>query len=61
MVLWLLGGIGWGAGAPIPGLAGLTVIQDHCMKIEYGRLGGELAWNGINTRIISSRRRPLLG
>jgi hypothetical protein len=30
------------------------------MKIEYGRLGGELGWNGVNTRIISSRRgRPL--
>ena len=26
------------------------------MKIEYGRLSGELAWSGINTRIISSRR-----
>ena len=60
-VLWLQLGIRSAEAATIAGLAGLTVIQDHCMKIEYGRLGGELAWNGINTRIISSRRRPLLG
>ena len=37
-------------GAAIAGLAGLTFIEDRCMKIEYGRLSGELAWSGINTR-----------
>ena len=42
--------------ATIAGLAGLTVIQDTCTKIEFGRLAGELAWPGINTRLISSRR-----
>ena len=47
--------------ATIAGLAGLTVIEDQCMKIEYGRLGGELAWNGINTRVITSRRGRALG
>jgi predicted CoA-binding protein len=60
-VLWLQLGIRNDEAATIAGLAGLTVIQDRCMKIEYGRLGGELAWSGINTRIISSRRRRLLG
>jgi predicted CoA-binding protein len=40
--------------------AGLTVIQDRCMKIEYGRLSGELAWSGVNSGIISSRRRKPL-
>ena len=44
----------------IAGLAGLTFIEDHCMKIEYGRLSGELAWSGINTRILSSRRGSAL-
>ena len=29
--------------------AGLDVIQDRCMKIEYGRLSGELAWSGVNS------------
>jgi predicted CoA-binding protein len=60
-VLWLQLGIRNDEAATIAGVAGLTVIQDRCMKIEYGRLGGELAWSGINTRIISSRRRRSLG
>lgn len=60
-VLWLQLGIRNDEAATIAGVAGLTVIQDRCMKIEYGRLGGELAWSGINTRIITSRRRRSLG
>jgi len=39
----------------------LTVIADRCMKIEYGRLSGELAWSGINGDVISSRRQRILG
>lgn len=34
---------------------GLTVIMNHCPKIEYQRLWGELRWGGINTGIISSK------
>jgi predicted CoA-binding protein len=60
-VLWLQLGIRNDEAATLAGVAGLTVIQDRCMKIEYGRLGGELAWSGINTRIITSRRRRSLG
>jgi predicted CoA-binding protein len=60
-VLWMQLGIRNDEAATLAGLAGLRVIQDRCMKIEYGRLSGELAWSGINTRQISSRRRPLLG
>lgn len=40
--------------------AGLTVIQDRCVKIEFGRLSGELSWNGINSDLITSRRRKLI-
>jgi predicted CoA-binding protein len=36
--------------------AGLEVIMDRCVKIEYGRLFGELSWCGVNTRVISSKR-----
>ncbi len=36
--------------------AGLEVVMDRCMKIEYGRLFGELGWCGVNTGIISSKR-----
>ncbi len=34
---------------------GLTVVMNHCPKIEYQRLYGELRWGGINTGIISSK------
>ncbi len=37
--------------------AGLTVIMDRCPKIEYGRLFGELGWSGVNSGIITSKRR----
>ena len=37
--------------------AGMTVIMDRCPKIEYGRLFGELGWSGVNSGIISSKRR----
>lgn len=39
--------------------AGLTAIMNRCPKIEYGRLFGELSWSGVNSGIISSKRRPL--
>jgi len=36
--------------------AGVAVVMNRCLKIEYGRLFGELAWAGVNTGIISARR-----
>jgi hypothetical protein len=36
---------------------GLTVIMNHCPKIEYQRLWGELRWGGFNTGVISSKLR----
>ncbi|HUQ78854.1 MAG TPA: CoA-binding protein [Patescibacteria group bacterium] len=55
-VLWLQLGIRSPEAATVAGISGVTTIEDHCMKIEYGRLSGELAWGGVNTRILSSRR-----
>lgn len=40
--------------------AGLTVIMDRCVKIEFGRLSGELSWGGVNSGIITSKRRKLI-
>jgi hypothetical protein len=37
--------------------AGIRVVMNRCPKIEYGRLHGELSWSGINSGIISSKRR----
>ena len=36
---------------------GLTMIMNHCPKMEYQRLWGELRWGGINTGVISSKLR----
>ena len=35
--------------------AGLEVIMNRCPKIEFGRLGGELSWSGVNSGIIQNR------
>tara|TARA_R110002096_G_scaffold35718_8_gene100458 strand:+ start:573 stop:1112 length:540 start_codon:yes stop_codon:yes gene_type:complete len=39
--------------------AGLAVVMDRCPKIEYARLCGELSWGGVNSRVISAKRRKL--
>lgn len=36
--------------------AGLEVVMDRCVKIEYARLFGGLNWFGVNTGIVSSKR-----
>ena len=58
--VWLQLGIRHDAAAKKAREAGLTVIMDRCVKIEFGRLSGELSWGGINSGIISSRRRKLI-
>jgi uncharacterized protein len=40
--------------------AGLKVVMNRCPKIEYGRLSGEIGWQGVNPGVISARR-PVLG
>lgn len=37
--------------------AGLTVVADRCIKMEHGRYGGMLHWAGMNTEVISAKRR----
>jgi len=41
--------------------AGLKVVMNRCPKIEYGRLGGELSWQGVNSSIVSARKRRAPG
>jgi len=59
-VLWTQLGVCHEGAAAKAEAAGLTVIMDRCVKIEFGRLSGELSWGGINSGIISSRRRRLI-
>lgn len=37
--------------------AGLIAVVDKCIKMEHGRYGGMLHWAGMNTEVISARRR----
>src|SRR5918995_5437445 len=41
--------------------AGAKVVMNRCPKIEYGRLSGEIGWQGINSRILSSKKPALAG
>jgi len=56
-VVWMQLGVRDDAAARRAERAGLTVIMNRCPKIEYGRLSGEIGWLGINTRVISSKRK----
>ena len=54
-VVWMQLGIRNDEAAATGEAAGLEVIMDRCPKIEFGRLGGELSWSGVNTGIIRNR------
>ena len=58
-VLWMQLGIRNDAAARYAEDAGLKVVMNRCPKIEFARLNGELGWNGINSGVISSRRRRI--
>ena len=58
--LWLQLGIFNEAAAQKARHAGLTVIEDRCVKIEHARLFGGLNWAGVNTRVISAKRPHVL-
>lgn len=54
--LWMQIGVINDEAARIAEAAGLEVVMDRCVKIEYARLFGGLGWFGVNTKIISARR-----
>jgi predicted CoA-binding protein len=58
-VLWMQLGVRNDAAAAAAEAAGLTVIMNRCPKIEYGRLSGELGWHGINSGVITAKRRRM--
>ncbi|MGI9357475.1 MAG: CoA-binding protein [Rhizobiaceae bacterium] len=58
-VVWMQLGIRDDAIAAALEMAGITVIQNRCPKIEYARLCGEIGWTGFNRRTISAKRPKL--
>ena len=55
-VLWMQIGVINEAAAEKARKAGLEVVMNRCVKIEYARLFGGLHWAGVNTGVISARR-----
>jgi predicted CoA-binding protein len=55
-VVWLQLGIVHEEAAQKARDAGLEVVQNRCMKIEYARLFGGLNTIGVNTGVISAQR-----
>ena len=58
-VVWMQLGVRNDDAAKLAEDAGLKVVMNRCPKIEYGRLSGELAWAGVNSRLLSSKRATL--
>lgn len=55
-VLWMQIGVINEEAAELARKAGLEVVMNRCVKIEYARLFGGLNWMGVNTGIISAKR-----
>jgi predicted CoA-binding protein len=59
-VVWMQLGVRNDEAARLAEEAGLKVVMNRCPKIEYGRLSGEIAWAGVQTRRVSSQK-PIMG
>src|SRR5579871_1920398 len=60
-VIWMQLGVRSNEAAALAEANGLKVVMNRCPKIEYGRLSSEIAWLGVNTRTLSSKRAPIGG
>ncbi|MEA2727134.1 MAG: hypothetical protein QOF70_1609 [Acetobacteraceae bacterium] len=54
-IVWMQLGVRNDEAAAKAEAAGIEVIMNRCPKIEFGRLGGELSWSGVNSGIIRNK------
>jgi uncharacterized protein len=60
-VIWMQLGVRDDKAAALAEAQGLKVVMNRCPKIEYGRLSSEIAWLGVNTRTITSKKAMTTG
>ena len=60
-VIWMQLTIRNDEAAALAEAGGMKVAMNRCPKIEYGRLSSEIAWMGVNTRIMSARKATASG
>ena len=60
-VIWMQLGVRNDEAAALAEANGVKVVMNRCPKIEYGRLSSEIAWMGVNTRTISSKKGTIGG
>jgi predicted CoA-binding protein len=60
-VIWMQLSVRNDEAAALAEANGMKVVMNRCPKIEYGRLSSEIAWMGVNTRTISSKKGSIGG
>src|SRR6202140_452176 len=60
-VIWMQLGVRNDEAAALAEANGMKVVMNRCPKIEYGRLSSEIAWMGVNTRTLPSKKAQISG
>jgi uncharacterized protein len=58
--IWFQYGVASDEAIRIADAAGLDVVADRCMKVEHARFSGGLTISGMNSGVLTSKRRPLV-